>query len=455
MRSLFQSSQERFIIEIKECNGMRIVVAGLGYVGAATAVMLASQNEVIALDPNEARVNSINERKSPIGDTLMDDLLVDGNLDLCAYTTAQFVGAGTEGNAYKGADFVFIATPTDYVEDKDSFDTSSVELVINDVEASGSNATIVIRSTVPIGFTEKLQDSTPNRTFLYCPEFLREGTAMQDMLHPERIVIGTNLESEESKSEAEKLASLMIDSIEQWKATCTGDVGSANQGSDTLPVVIMQSKEAEAVKLFANAYLAMRVSFFNELDTFAETNNISAERIINAVSLDKRIGDYYNNPSFGYGGYCLPKDTKQLLSNYANIPERIIKATVESNETRKEFIANQIMTQVGYLPNKRTNHTIGIYRLVMKSGSNNFRSSAVMDIIGKLRAEGLDVVIYEPTVSAIDDIIATLGVDSGIVIENDIEVFKRACDIIVANRYDESLSDVKGKVYTRDVYRRG
>ena len=437
---------------------MRIVVAGLGYVGASTAVMLAANNEVIAIDPDEARVSSTNCCKSPIGDTLMGDLLANENLDLHAYTTAQLVGSGTEekGNAYTRAEFVFIATPADYVEDTDSFDTSSVESVINDVKAAGSKATVVIRSTVPIGFTEKLQANNSDRIFLYCPEFLREGTAMSDILHPERIVIGTNLESEEAKCEAEKLANLMLDTIGKWKERGTGDVACTdNQVNDTLPVIIMQSKEAEAVKLFANTYLAMRVSFFNELDTFAETNNLSAERIINAVSLDKRIGDYYNNPSFGYGGYCLPKDTKQLLSNYNNIPERIIKATVESNEIRKEFIANQIITQVGYLPEKINNPVIGIYRIVMKSGSNNFRSSAIMDIIGKLRGEGFDIVIYEPTIKAIDGIVATLGIDNGVVMENDIDAFKRVSDIIVANRYDESLSDVRGKVYTRDVYGRG
>ena len=437
---------------------MRIVVVGLGYVGASTAVLLADQNEVIATDPDEARVNSINERRPTISDGLMGDMLANEDLNLRAYRAAKAsdLEHGESESVYRGADFVFIATPTDYLENTGFFNTESVESVINEVEASGSEAAIVIRSTVPIGFTENIRSSIEGRVFLYCPEFLREGTAMSDILHPERIVIGANLDSEESKCAAEKLTSLMLGAIKKWQARYVeGDFCDADKTDGDVPVLIMQSKEAESVKLFANTYLAMRVAFFNELDTFAELNNLSSERIINAISMDKRIGDYYNNPSFGYGGYCLPKDTKQLLSNYNDTPERIIRATVEANITRKEFIANHIMEMSGYLPERQTNPRIGVYRLTMKSGSDNFRSSAILDVIRMIQQEGLDVVIYEPTVNTVDELAAILDIDKNIVIENDIEAFKKASDIIVANRYDENLSDVREKVYTRDIYNRG
>jgi len=433
---------------------MKIVVVGLGYVGASTAVMLAGQNEVIAIDPDEARVDSINVRKPPISDELMDDMLANENLSLRAYKTAEASELENGESVYRGADFVFIATPTDYLENTGFFNTESVETVINDVETSGGEAAIVIRSTVPIGFTERIRSSIKGRVFLYCPEFLREGTSMSDILHPERIVIGTNLDAEESKCAAEKLASLMLGAIKMWRAR-EDDYCKVDKEDEDVPVLIMQSREAESVKLFANTYLAMRVAFFNELDTFAELNNISSERIINAISIDKRIGDYYNNPSFGYGGYCLPKDTKQLLANYNDIPERIIRATVEANMTRKEFIANHIMEMVGYLPERQTNPRIGVYRLTMKSGSDNFRSSAILDIIRMIQREGLNVLVYEPTISAVDELAAILGIDKNIVVENDIEAFKNASDIIVANRYDENLSDVREKVYTRDIYNRG
>ena len=391
---------------------MKIAVAGTGYVGLSMAVLLSQQNEVVAFDIVPEKVEMINNKKSPIRDKEIEDFLLNKTLHLTATTNSQL--------AYKNADFVIVATPTNYDEKKNYFDTSSVETVIKQVIEINPKAYIVIKSTIPVGFCETVKKKYSYKNILFSPEFLREGKALYDNLYPSRIVVGTDLESKEQVEKANIFANLL-------KQAAT---------KKEIEIKIINVTAAESVKLFANTYLALRVSFFNELDTYAEIKNIDTKSIIECIGLDPRIGSYYNNPSFGYGGYCLPKDTKQLLANYHDVPQNIISAIVASNKTRKDFIAEQILS--------RKPKTVGIYRLTMKSGSDNFRQSAIQGIIKRLKSKNVEVYIYEPTIKE------KMFLDN-VVIKN-INTFKEMSDIIVANRYDTELDNVKEKVYTRDLY---
>lgn len=387
---------------------MNIVVVGTGYVGLSNAVLLAQHNHVTACDIIEEKVALINNRKSPIADKEIEDYLAHKELDLTATTDAA--------GAYKDADYIIIATPTNYDEDKNFFDTSSVESVIQAVRDSGTKAVMVVKSTIPLGFIHDMKKKHKVDNIIFSPEFLREGRALYDNLYPSRIVIG------EDSERARTFAALLL------QGAVKKDV----------PVLYTGSTEAEAIKLFANTYLAMRVAYFNELDTYAQTKGLDAKQIIDGIGLDPRIGTHYNNPSFGYGGYCLPKDTKQLKADYEGVPSNLIGAIVDSNYTRMDFIAQQIM--------KREPHTVGVYRLIMKTGSDNFRQSAVFGVIERLKAAGADIIVYEPTVNAADYM--------GMRIENDFDQFARNADVIVANRLDEKLAQVKDKVYTRDIFSR-
>ena len=387
---------------------MQIVVTGAGYVGLSNAVLLARRHHVTVVDIDQSRVDAINARRSPIVDADLETYLRDEPLDLTATTEAP--------TAYTDADIVIVATSTDYDPDKNFFDTSSVESVVAQVAEALPSTTIVIKSTVPVGFTDQLRARHPEATILFSPEFLREGSALHDCLYPSRIIVGDNTEP------ARQFAQIMSE------AALKEDV----------PVLLTGSQEAEAIKLFANTYLALRVAFFNELDTYALLRGLNTAQIIDGVGLDPRIGTHYNNPSFGYGGYCLPKDSKQLLANYADVPQNLIAAVVEANRTRKDVIAEDIL--------KRHPTTVGIYRLVMKAGSDNFRTSSVQGIMKRLKAKGVNVIVYEPTLQA-DNFFHSEVV-------RDLEEFKRRSDLIVANRQTPALSDVPQKVYTRDIYAR-
>ncbi|MGN0724474.1 MAG: nucleotide sugar dehydrogenase [Treponema sp.] len=386
----------------------KITVAGTGYVGLSISVLLAQNNNVTALDLIQEKVDLINQKKSPIQDKEISEFLSCKNLNLKATTNKD--------EAYNNPDFIIIATPTDYDSEKNFFNTSSVESVISLAEQKCPSSTIIIKSTIPVGFTEQMKKEHPSLEIIFSPEFLREGKALYDNLYPSRIIVGSSSEKAKIFSDLLKNSALKKD----------------------IPVLFMNSTEAEAVKLFANTYLALRVAYFNELDTYAELKKLNTKSIIDGVCLDPRIGSHYNNPSFGYGGYCLPKDTKQLRANYQNVPSNLIGAIVESNDTRKNHIASMIIS--------KKPETVGIYRLTMKSNSDNFRASAIQDIMKKIRAEGIKVVIYEPTIFSSEY--------EKYPVINDLKKFKDECDIIVANRLNEELQDVKQKIYTRDLYSR-
>ena len=405
---------------------MNIAVAGMGYVGLSLAILLAQNNHVVAVDVVKHKVDLINQKKSPIKDPEIEEYLQKRPLDLTATVDGEA--------AYSQAEFVIVAAPTNYDSDLNHFDTSFVEQVIDLVLTVNQDAVIVIKSTVPVGYTRSLTEKYPQGKFLFSPEFLREGRALYDNLHPSRIIVGVPSESG-YRSELEK------------KAKCFAKVLLEGSLDDDVPILILRATEAEAVKLFANTYLALRVAFFNELDTYASVRGLDSSQIIRGVSLDPRIGGHYNNPSFGYGGYCLPKDTKQLLANYKDVPQKLIEAIVEANRTRKDFIANDLIGRITHMAYQdKTLPTVGIYRLTMKANSDNYRSSSIQGVMKRLNKKGIPLVIYEPTLTESE----YFGNE---VITNLIE-FKTISDLIIANRWTDDLMDVKEKVYTRDLFER-
>ena len=402
---------------------MKIAVAGIGYVGLSNAVLLAQHHEVVAYDLLEDKVKMINERKSPISDREIEDFLLNCQLNLYATVCAE--------ETFRDADFVIVATPTDYDPEKDYFNTTSVEAVVNQVSLLNHDAVIVIKSTIPVGFTAQLQQQYPELKILFSPEFLREGRALYDNLYPSRIIVGVSDDKEELIECARQFAKMLQEGAVKKE----------------IPTLFMNTTEAEAVKLFANTYLALRVSFFNELDTYAEVRGLDTRSIIEGVGLDPRIGLHYNNPSFGYGGYCLPKDTKQLLANYRDVPENIIGAIVESNRTRKNYIADRVMDKAMVSArSKARKPVIGIYRLTMKTNSDNFRHSSIQGVMRRLMERGAEVIIYEPTLSE--------GTFYGCRVITALEELKSCSDVILTNRFSEELDDCQEKVYTRDIYGR-